>query len=289
MSGVERFFERLVERPSARIFRTRLQPLQVLRRIERAMEGGRGDGADRDVVPDRFTVHVNPADLPSLAPLEDVAADLASGALAFARSHQLSLRARPRVALHADPEIRRGEVEVEAEVSADARHGPRDAAGAWSARGSHSGSQSETGSKGDADGGTRVFQVPVARAPAVQILVREPNRAPRTIELGSPPVRIGRSTECELVLRDPRVSRQHARLHSRDGLFVLTDLGSTNGTKVNGHRIREIVLGDGDEIRIGDSILVVESSNAPQRPGSPASIPAPGGADGPHAQDGAAT
>lgn len=285
MSGVERFFERLVERPSARIFRTRLQPLQVLRRIERAMESGRGDGADRDVVPDRFTVHVNPADLPSLAPLEDVAADLASGALAFARSHQLSLRARPRVALHADPEVRRGEVEVEAEVSADVRHGPRDAAGAWSARGS----QAEAGSKRDADGGTRVFQVPVARAPAVQILVREPNRAPRTIELGSRPVRIGRSTECELVLRDPRVSRQHARLHARDGLFVLTDLGSTNGTKVNGHRIREIVLGDGDAIQIGDSILVVESSNAPRRPGSAATSAAPGAADRSDAQDGATT
>jgi len=42
MSRVERFFERLVERPSARLFRTKLQPVQILRRIERAMESERG-------------------------------------------------------------------------------------------------------------------------------------------------------------------------------------------------------------------------------------------------------
>ena len=45
MSRVERFFERLVERPSARLFKTRLQPIQILRRIERAMEAERGAGS----------------------------------------------------------------------------------------------------------------------------------------------------------------------------------------------------------------------------------------------------
>ena len=68
---------------------------------------------------------------------------------------------------------------------------------------------------------------------------------------------IGRGPECELVLHDSRVSRRHARLAGRDGVLVLTDLGSTNGTMVNGHRVTEVVLGAGDRIELGETSLVV--------------------------------
>jgi pSer/pThr/pTyr-binding forkhead associated (FHA) protein len=63
------------------------------------------------------------------------------------------------------------------------------------------------------------------------------------------------------VLRDSRVSRRHARLAARDGVLVLTDLGSTNGTRVNGHRITEVVLGEGDRIAIGETVMVVEAAS----------------------------
>jgi hypothetical protein len=235
MSRVERFFERLVERPTARVFRTRLQPIQVLRRIERAMEGGRGRGGHRDEAPDRFTVFINPADVPSLTPLDTVAADLASDALSFARSHRLELRSRPRVAFHPDPAIQRGEVEVEARLSSVAR--------------SESGREEATA--------TRTFEVPFVAASSAILEVREPNQPIRSVEVTTRPLRIGRSPDCDLVLRDSRVSRQHARLHARDGLIVLTDLGSTNGTRVNGQRVREVVLGAGDRISLGDTVLVV--------------------------------
>src|SRR3954462_14486948 len=117
MSRVERFFERLVERPSARLFRTRLQPIQVLRRIERAMESGRRNEAGRDVAPDRFTVRLNPTDIADLGDPEILAADVASGALAFARSHRLALQGRPHVTIRADASVVRGDIEVEAAVS----------------------------------------------------------------------------------------------------------------------------------------------------------------------------
>jgi pSer/pThr/pTyr-binding forkhead associated (FHA) protein len=64
------------------------------------------------------------------------------------------------------------------------------------------------------------------------------------------------------VLRDSRVSRRHARLTARDGVLVLTDLGSTNGTRVNGHRVTEVVLGAGDRVQIGETSLVVEAAGA---------------------------
>lgn len=241
MSRVERFIERLVERPSARLFRTRLQPIQVLRRIERVMEAGRGADGRRGLVPDRFTVRLHPDDLATLMPAEAVASELASGALSFARAHGYALRDRPRVTLQPDSTLRPGEAEVDAEVSPTVEAVISDE---------------------HADGGTRVFEVPVVRAPDVVIEVREPGRAARRIPVSGAPIRIGRAPECELVLKDSRVSRRHARLHARDGVLVLTDLGSSNGTRVNGHRVTELVLGAGDRIQIGDTNMVVEAAPA---------------------------
>jgi hypothetical protein len=237
MSRVERFFERLVERPSARLFRTKLQPVQILRRIERAMEAERGAEGRRGLVPDQFIVHLNPADLAGLIPADEVASELASGALSFARARGYSLRERPRVTLQPDPRLRPGEAEAETTVSP---------------------LREVLVTEDAADGGTRVFEVPTIRSPEVVIEVREPNLPARKVPASGAPIRIGRSPDCELVLRDTRVSRRHARLAARDGVLVLTDLGSTNGTRVNGHRITEVVLGAGDRITIGETVLLIE-------------------------------
>jgi hypothetical protein len=241
MSRVERFFERLVERPSARLFRTKLQPIQILRRIERAMESERGAEGRPGLVPDQFLVHIHPDDLATLTPPEQVAGELASGALTFARAHGYALRDRPRVTLQPDARLRPGEVEVDTALSP-----------------TH---QMPAGEQ-PPDAGTAVFEIPVMRAPDVVIEVREPNRAARTVPASGAPIRIGRAPECELVLRDSRVSRRHARLSARDGVLILTDLGSTNGTRVNGHRISEVVLGAGDRILIGETTLTIEPAIA---------------------------
>ena len=53
--------------------------------------------------------------------------------------------------------------------------------------------------------------------------------------------------------------RHHARIYGRQGALLLADLGSTNGSWVNDRRVQEIALGEGDQIRIGDTVLIVES------------------------------
>jgi hypothetical protein len=236
MSRVERFIERLVERPSARLFRTRLQPVQILRRIERAMEAARGADGQRDLVPDAFRVRLHPQDLAALPEPGSVAAELASGALTFARSHRYALRGRPRVTLQPDPTLRAGEVEVDPTFSASVEL-----------------------EAGQLEVGTRVFEIPVVDAPEVTIDVKEPGKPARRMPVTGAQLRIGRASECELVLTDTRVSRRHARLQARGGVLVLTDLGSTNGTLVNGHRVTEVVLGAGDRIQVGETSIVVNA------------------------------
>ena len=73
------------------------------------------------------------------------------------------------------------------------------------------------------------------------------------------PLTIGRAPDNGLVVHDSRASRHHARLYGRQGALLLADLGSTNGSWVNDRRVEEIALGEGDRIRIGDTVLVVES------------------------------
>ncbi len=82
----------------------------------------------------------------------------------------------------------------------------------------------------------------------------------RRVTVGSEALVIGRLPECEVVLPDSNVSRRHAELRRKgDGVFV-TDLGSTNGSRVNGTPVREQRLASGDEVSVGSTKLVFEMS-----------------------------
>jgi hypothetical protein len=255
LTAIERFFERLFERPSARLFRARLQPVQLQRRIERAMETDRLSGADRTLVPNRFRVHLNPADLAGFGEFSaSLAAELADGAMAFARSHRYSVVDRPQVDLVADPAVAVGEVRVAARF-ADPDRSSRPAA--------------EPATNGEAAPDdvhqptrTMVFQVPVVEGPMARLREIRPDGTQREVDVDGALLTIGRASDNGLVIHDSRISRHHARLQVRRGTLVLTDLGSTNGSRVNGSRVDEVVLGEGDRIELGDTVLVVESVSA---------------------------
>lgn len=68
-------------------------------------------------------------------------------------------------------------------------------------------------------------------------------------------VSFGRADANTVVLKDAKVSRQHAQIQQQGNEFVLVDLNSSNGTFVNGQRIEEHVLANGDEIAIGDAVM----------------------------------
>ena len=80
------------------------------------------------------------------------------------------------------------------------------------------------------------------------------------VPIAEEPVTIGRMADCAVVLTDESVSRRHAEVQRRGSSIVVVDLGSTNGTKVNGAGIRERRLNDGDEITVGATTLRFEAS-----------------------------
>jgi Protein of unknown function (DUF3662)/FHA domain len=80
------------------------------------------------------------------------------------------------------------------------------------------------------------------------------------ISIGTQSLVLGRLPECAVVVDDPNVSRRHAEIRRRGSDVVVVDLGSTNGTRVNGIRVKEQLLKDGDEIEVGTSTMRFEAS-----------------------------
>lgn len=295
IADLERLLERVFERTSARVFRARIQPVQVERRLERTMERGRTGRGPWPSVPSRFRVRLHPADLDDVAARtsgpEGLAERLAQGALAFARGHGYRLAARPFVLVVADPAVERGRIEVDvladvglegptveappADVPAEAVEpdpepipallpmpGPVVPACEWEHREPPPVAPPAPPNAGGirADGmETRVFRRPAPAAARAVLRVTERDGRERVVEVDGSPLTVGRATDNALVIADGRVSRHHGRLQARRGMLVYTDLGSTNGSRVNGIRVDEIVLGPGDRLMLGDVMLVVES------------------------------
>ena len=243
LAALERFLERLFERPAARLPGAHLEPVTLARRLERAMDEERRVGADGMLAPTRFVVRVSHGDAAALAGLPTLEEDLAGVALDHARRRGYRIPERPIVAVLGARELATGDVRVTAGF-ADARRAPA----APDARPEM----------------TLVHPLPPAVPPGTVLRVSAPGRAAWDVALDGRPLTIGRATDAELVLADPLASRRHARLSSHGGRLVLSDLGSRNGTRVNGDPVRESVVGPGDVIEIGATRLAIVVAGAPR-------------------------
>ncbi|NTU84564.1 MAG: FHA domain-containing protein [Chloroflexales bacterium] len=102
----------------------------------------------------------------------------------------------------------------------------------------------------------------LAPAPVAQawLIVLSGPAGPRLHQVGARGALLGRAPDCDLVLEDPAISRRHAvlRLQMQEGgspAYVLTDLGSSNGTLVNGEKVATATLANNDRVRLGGTEL----------------------------------
>jgi hypothetical protein len=240
-SRVEAFFQRLFEAPAGRLGAS-LQPVSLEKRIERAMDTNRSYRDDGVIVPNDYTLHLNPADYETFASyrgsLED---DLAHRVLGRARHERYTLVARPRVRILSDQSVPRRDVRVAANVIDD------------------EGARMRDDKPVAASPDTVVFARPDAGAPPpdsaqrAYLLVRTDGAPPVQFELGGALISIGRGSDNDVIVDDALVSRHHCQLKLQHGAYGFADLGSRNGSFVNGHQVDEIALGPGDMIRIGST------------------------------------
>ncbi len=111
---------------------------------------------------------------------------------------------------------------------------------------------------GDESGGdkTVVIRKDTGAARAPSVVVRQGKEPGRSYDVRKDHITIGRSRDSDIFLEDLAVSRLHATIYRDEmGGYLLRDENSANGTSVNGQRVSEVALQEGDEIQLGQTIL----------------------------------
>src|SRR6266542_1423341 len=248
LERLEALASRVIEGWTARLFRARLQPVQVAKRVIRAMEAHQTISLAKTFVPNSYVVSLAPADYAQFEQYKrSLERDLAEAILGAARDRSFTLLAYPTVELEEDEDVSPGDLHVAcALVDASGEEVPANASERLG---------------GIAAGHTMVLDREALlsarpRAPQGAIVARE-GSVQREVALTAEPITVGRDPKNDIVLDDRRVSRRHAEVRLRLGRYTLYDLQSTNGTFGNGRRIAEMVLSHDDRITIGGAELVV--------------------------------
>ncbi|AGA26873.1 FHA domain-containing protein [Singulisphaera acidiphila] len=107
-----------------------------------------------------------------------------------------------------------------------------------------------------------------------QLLIVRGRGASTTVKLADGVTTVGRQDDCQLRIKSSQVSRKHCELFEKKGLLLVKDLGSSNGTFVNGKRIQEQrVLEPGDELTIGQLLFkVAKVGQAPPKTPAAAAV-----------------
>lgn len=221
-----RDFERrlggLVEGLFSKAFRSGVQPVEIAKLIMREMEAGRSVGVSEVWAPNHFELSLSPEDATRYEQAEDaIASELRRVIRESAAEHGWGLVGPPEVSFLVDEKLKRGDLTCVAALV-------------------------EGEDEGGAGGGH------------ASVVVRE-DGGERMVALSSDTVTIGRLADCDVVLKDKGASRKHAQLKRRDGAWTLTDLGSTNGTRLNGQTVQSRELSDGDTITIGITVIEFRS------------------------------
>ena len=245
MGVLQRFERRLqgmVEGTSARAFKSPLQPVEVGSSIQHEMDEKAAIVAQgRILVPNDFVVEIAQADGERLGIYaESIGVELATLAREHATEQGYSFVGPVRIRFEGVPDLSTGMFRIRSGVI-----------------------RGHTVEAGEVrQPVSDLPRVPSSQFPGRPRLVVSGSapgvgvEAGSTYELQTPVTLLGRGTDCDLRLVDPGVSRHHCELRVEDGQVVLVDLGSTNGTFVNGQPVRRVVLVDGTTVTLGRTTMI---------------------------------
>jgi hypothetical protein len=241
----------LVEGAFGRAFKTSVQPVELAHKLAKEMEENQRVSVSRVYVPNHYRVFLSPQDREQFSTYEPaLRKELSDYLLEHARQQGLALTSRPQLEFMTDERLQLGEFGIQAQLLSPPEE-------------EQEGVAEDAPSAGDfghtmvysADRAARVLEPEGAPATGRRaLLVGEGRRS----VLSGERVLLGRSRECDIVLADANVSRRHAELRREGGSWVIADLGSTNGIKVNGRRVDRAGLAPGDHVTLGITELQFE-------------------------------
>jgi hypothetical protein len=238
----------LVEGTFSRAFKSEVRPVEIARKLAREMDEHRVQSLSRTYVPNEYAVWLSPEDREQFSGYEDeLRSELSGYLLEHARRERVALLTPPEISFKTDERLRLGEFGIQARLvrpQDDPAAEPRPAEEGHTMVYSTSSRISEP------------LREPDPRRAAARLRV-----GARTELLGSGGATLGRSRDADIVLDDANVSRRHAEVRPSGGSWIVRDLGSTNGVKVNGRRLdpaRPQSLKPGDVIELGTSRATFE-------------------------------
>lgn len=245
--GIEQRLEGLVEGFFTKVFRSGLQPIEVGRRILREMGEGKTVSVNRVYAPNEFSVAIGSDDYSRFSQMEaGLEKEFTELIIEAAKENRWNLMGLPKITFEEHEAFGKGEFKVESSFSAQedrpqvATHEPKP------------GDPSQTGAMS-----LHTADRLGLSSGQPQLLVLDETGEPREkISLTRAPVTIGRLSNNDVVLSDSNVSRRHAELRREGTTWFIRDLGSTNGTVVNGKPVSEHQLSEGDRIAFGTSELL---------------------------------
>jgi hypothetical protein len=278
---IESKIEGLFEGLFGRAFRTHVQPVELARKLAKEMDEHRSVSVSRVYVPNEYTIYLSSSDRQQFASYEgSLVGELQEYLTEHARREAYALLTPPRVKFAVDDDLAVGEFGIATRVAqpeegvpalpvppAPPRSVSIPAAPIAAAAAAPAPPAPPLES---APSTTMIYPArPAPEAPVEAPAAPEPPREIVTITLAghAHPITsrsfvIGRSRECDLRVTDGNASRRHAEIAQEGSVYVLVDLGSTNGTELNGRKITRQELTDGDRITIGATDLIFSRSSS---------------------------
>jgi Protein of unknown function (DUF3662)/FHA domain len=243
----------LVEGTFSRAFRSEVRPVEVARKLAREMEEHKTFSLSRTYVPNEYRVYLSPRDRERFAEYEDaLVSELTGYLLEHARRERLVMMSRPVVEFETDDRLGLGEFGIQTRVVHPEQENPAD-------------EPMPPPAAAEASGRTMIYSTAGRVAEPLEERARSRQQTAlvlmggKRLVVGPAGVTLGRSRQSDIMVDDPNVSRSHAEIRPRGGSWVVSDLNSTNGTRLNGRRLQgPEVLKPGDEIELGTSLLTFE-------------------------------
>ena len=277
LRGIEHRIESLFEGVFGRAFRSHVQPVEIARKLVKEMDDHRSVSVSRIYVPNEYVLYLSPRDREQFRGYEtSLLVELGDYLAEHARRESYTLLSPPHVLLEEDEDLSVGEFGIATRLV----QAPQLAARPVAPPPVEAGPPPPVVPPTPAPippapepappvdpGGTRVFEPEPADVTSVVPPPVVASATPRAVlvggerrfELAEGVAVVGRTKECDVpILDDPSISRRHAEIRVTEGDYWIADLGSTNGTEVNGKRISRLRLGNGDRITVGQTTLTFE-------------------------------
>lgn len=258
LSKLEKLSEKYIEGFFRQKFAGQLQPADIAKKLAREMRDRKTVSVSHTYVPGEYTVFVSNADYENIGVFAtSLAGELAEFVAAKAAEKGYVLAGGPKVNLEADSALATGQLRIASMFGTPVETGigpvpEAPAAGETTLVTARKRLDSSAAPGQDFD---RTLTRVAAVQPKTVLTVKSGLRDAYNFPLGKYTVSIGRRRTNDLCLLDTGISRDHARIEYKDGSYYLVDLGSTNGTFVNGTRVSIKKIEPGDVIKIGATWL----------------------------------